>query len=248
MGQPTPPGENVPLIDGMDASWNDIVSYIPEDKRAEFAPKFKERVSQFDSYRQWDDFNKSGITADQAKSAINLYNMVETQPQQAYEIIGKHLGITPQQAQQAVEDLEEENDGSQELDDIFNDPRFKTLAQKNEAMAQILLQQHQSSQQAQMAAEADAALDAEIKDVLKKNGSDIPEEEILMRMAHFNMSAQEAFDHASNRASEYRRRPPAPRLLGSGGNIPANRIDPTKLDKQGVKSIVAQMMQQSQDD
>ncbi len=245
MPDPVPPGDNVPLIEGLDPSWNDIVQYVPEDKRAEFTPKFQQQISKFDDFKQWEDFQKSGITAEQATTALNMFNIIENNPQQAYEIIGKHLGITPAQAQQVVDDLEDDDtDGSQELDDIFNDPRFKTLAQKNEAMAQILLQRHQDEQKAQAIQKAEDELDQQIKSVLDKNGNDIPEEEILMRMAHYGMNAQEAYDHAANRASEYRRRPPAPKLLGQGGSVPANRIDPTKLGNKDVKNLVAQMMQQ----
>ncbi len=75
MGQPNPPGD-LPLIEGLSAEWNEFVSAFPEEQRNVLGPKLKERISNYESsiesYKQWDDLQKSGITADQAGIALNI--------------------------------------------------------------------------------------------------------------------------------------------------------------------------------
>lgn len=235
MGQPTPPGD-MPLYEGLDSSWNDIVGAFPEDKRGELAPLLKQRVesvsSQYEPLKQWEEFNKSGITPDQVKNGLTLFNMIESDPRGVYETIGKHLGITPQQAQQVVEEIE---DGDED------DPRIAALQQQVETLAQITLTERQQAIAAKQAEEDNATLDRELKQLKAKVG-DFPEEEILMRMAHKNLSAEKAYEEYSKFAEDIRSRRPAPFVLGSGGTIPNRTIDPTKLNGNDTRSLVAQMM------
>ncbi|MFY3741638.1 MAG: hypothetical protein HMLIMOIP_002096 [Candidatus Nitrosomirales archaeon] len=237
MGQPNPPGDNVPLIEGLDSSWNEIVSAIPEDRRTELGPKLKERItattSQYEPLKQWEDLQKSGITPDFAGTAIGLFNLIENDPKQVYEAIGKHLNITPAQAKEVVEEVQ---DGDQD------DPRIQRMEQQLETLAQIALAQRQMTAQEQQAAEADAAVDKELSDLKSKVG-DFPEDEIVMRMLHKDMTAQQAYEEYSGRVSELQKRRPAPMLMGQGGSIPSRAIDVKKLDSKETKNLVAQMLE-----
>lgn len=235
MGQPTPPGD-MPLYEGLGPEWNDIVGAFPEAQRAELAPKLKERISSYESqlegYKGWDDFQKSGITPDHAKTALDLFSTIENNPQQVYDTIGKYLNISPAQAQEVVEEIEENG----------SDAEIKALKQQIDTLSQIQLAQHQMTQQEQLAAEQDAQLDAEISGIKKKYGDDIPEDEILMRMMHKNMTAEQAYQEYSQRVDDIRSRRPAPMLLGNGGSVPSRAIDPRKLDSKGTKDLVTQML------
>lgn len=236
MVQPTPPGD-MPLIEGLGPEWNDVVSYIPEDKRGEFTPKFKERIGAFESQyaplKQWEDLQKSGITPDHASTALKVYSAIENDPKQVYEAIGKHLGITPQQAKEVVEEVQE---GDQE------DPRIVRMQQQLDTLAQIALAKNNMETQQRQAEEADKAIEAEISEVKKKYG-DFPDDEVLMRMLHKNMSAEEAYQEYASRVDSIRSRRPAPFLLGSGGHVPSSAIDVRKLDSAGTKAVVAQMLE-----
>jgi hypothetical protein len=233
MGQPTPPGDNVPLFEGLGPEWNDIVGAIPEDRRAELAPKLKERISAFEPLQQYSDFAKSGITPEQISTSLNLFSIIENNPKEVYETLGKHLNITPAQAEQVVEQLEE-SDGS--------DPEIAALKQQVETLAQIALAQRQQTTQEKMAAEQDALLDSEIQGIKKKYGNDVPEDEILMRMLHKNMTAEEAYTEYSSRAEDIRKRRPAPFVMGQGGHVPNQQLDVKTLDNKSTKNLVAQML------
>jgi hypothetical protein len=235
MGQPNPPGD-IPLVEGLDASWNEFVGYIPEDKRAEFAPKFKERIGEFESLKPWQDLHKSGITPDQAGQALDLFTIIENNPQQVYDTIGKHLGLTKEETKEVVKVLEK-TDGSNDSSELA------ALRQQVETMAQITLAQRNMSEQERLVAEQSEALDTEIKAIKNKYGSDVPEKEILMRMAQNDLTAEQAYQEYATLADGIRSRRPAPRILGSGGTVPTSQgIDPIKLDNKGVKSVVAQML------
>jgi polyhydroxyalkanoate synthesis regulator phasin len=233
MGQPTPPGD-LPLIEGLDASWNEFVSAIPEDRRAELAPKLKEQLAQYEPLKQWEDLHKSGITPDQAGTALNLFSIIENNPQEVYETIGKHLGITKEEAKEVVKEIEKDDSG---------DPRILQMQQQLDTLAQIALAQREMTTKEKQAEEQDRALEKEINDIKAKYGDDIPEDEILMRMGYKGMTAEQAYQEYTGRVTDIRSRRPAPRIMGSGGVIPSNAINPIKLSNQDTKSLVAQMIE-----
>jgi hypothetical protein len=241
MGQPNPPGDNVPLYEGLGADWNDIVGAFPEEKRAELAPLLKERISgyqsQLEAYKPWDDFQKSGITPEHVNTALQIQSVIENNPQQVYEAIGNSLGISAKQAEKVVDKLENTNPTQ-------DNPELATLRQQVETMAQLMIAQRDGSVRENAVAQEEAALEAAFQGLKKKYGDvdEVAEEQILMRMNQKDMSIEEAYNDYSNFVSSIRKTRPAPMVMGSGGSIPSRAIDPTKLDSKGTKSLVAQML------
>lgn len=223
-----------PLYDGLGAEWNDIVGAFPEDKRTELAGVVKSRIDSYEPLKQYQDLHKSGITADQAGQALNLYSVMESDPRRIYDAIGQHLGITPQQAQAVVEELEEDDDDT--------DPRLKSMQQQLETIGQIMLMNKQQETQAQLAAEGEASLQKDL-DGLKKKYGDIDEQEVIFRMLHANMTPDQAYQDYTKKFEQIRARRPAPFIMGGGGQVPQKSIDPTKLDPKDTRRLVAQMMQ-----
>lgn len=238
MGQPNPPGD-MPLIEGLDSSWNEFVSAIPEAQRAELAPKLKERISgyesQIEAVKPWQDFTKSGITPDHARTALDLFTTIENNPKQVYETIGQYLNITPKEAEALVEEVE---DGDQD------DPRIQTMQEQIDTLAQIALANRNQTQQEKLAAEQDAAIDNELTELRNKVG-DFPEDEIVMRMLQKDLTADQAYEEFTALANNIRSRRPAPMIMGSGGSVPSRAIDVTKLNSKDTKSVVAQMLEAS---
>lgn len=243
MGQSTPPGD-MPLYEGLGVEWNDIVGALPEDKRTELAPKIQERLNNFtpEKFKPWEDFNRSGITPEIAQAAVNLQRVIENNPREVYDTIGKYLGITPQQAKEVVEDVQQQaSEGDEE------DPRIAKMQQQLDTLSQIALGNHQKSLQDQQNAEADKWLEDQISG-LKKKYNDVNEREVIMRMAQYDMSAEDAYNDYNNMITEARRSRPAPMVLGNGGIVPRNSIDYTKLSSADTKNVVAQMLQAAQNE
>ena len=235
MGQPNPPGD-IPLVDGLGVEWNDIVNAFPEDKRAELGPKLKERVtavtSEYEPLKQWEQFQKSGITPEHADTALRLFTQIENNPKEVYETIGKYLNITPAQAEKVVKEVEKGDK---------DDPRIQTMQDQINTLAQVAIANREMSVQEQQAAEADAAVDEEIGSLKQKYG-DFPEDEIIMRMLYSDMSAEEAFQDYNGRVAEIQKRRPSPMVMSGGGMVPAQPIDVRKLDSAGTKNLVTQML------
>ncbi len=243
MTYPTPPGDNVPLYEGLDPSWNDIVSAFPEDQRAELAPKLQQRISSIEEkykpLQAWEDFSKSGITPEHATTALNIYSMVENEPRKIYEELGKYLGVTPQQVQQAVEQQQ-----NNEIEDDGVDPRLSTMEQQLQTLMQIKAAEFQQQQEAQRRAEAEASIEKEWSALKKKHPeiTDRDEGEIFMRATQLDLNLEQAYEHYRNWISEIRQSRPAPMIMGSGGSVPTPGIDVKKLDSAQTKNIVAQML------
>lgn len=236
MGEEVVPPGNAPLVEGLGSEWNDFVSAFPEDKRGELGSKLKERISSYEPLKQYEDFHKSGVAPEQISNALNLYSIVENNPRQVYDLIGQSLGITPQQAKELVEDEIEENEEE--------DPRFaklSSLEKQVETMAAIMLAQNQQEQQSAAQQEADKQLETELSGLRKKFG-DFDEEQVVMRMLHKGLSAEQAYQEYTQYEAKVRERRPAPMLMGGGGTVPNRAIDPTKLNTSDTKALVAQMM------
>lgn len=234
MGQPTPPGDS-PLYDGLGSEWNDIISAFPEDRRSELAPKLKERISAYEPLKPWEKFNKEGVTPEQADAALNIARAIDNNPKEVYETIGKHLGITAAQAEAVVEELEDADQ---------DDPRIAKMQQQLDTLIQINLAQRGQTKQQEAQAAAEKQIQDELDGLRTKYGKDaVDEEQIVMRMLHQDMTAEEAFNAHTEYVDNVRRRRPAPLIMGgSGGSIPGKAIDPRKLDSKGTKDLVAQML------
>jgi hypothetical protein len=235
VGQPTPPGD-LPLIEGLDPSWNEFVSAIPEDRRAELGPKLKERISGYEPLRQWEQFQKSGITPDQAGTALNLFTLIENDPKQVYDVIAKHLNLTPAETKAVVEEIQDAKDDG-------DDPRIKRMEQQLETLAQIALTQRQMSAQEKLEAQEEANLSKELDALKTKYGSNFDEEQIVMRMIHKGVTAEQAYQEYEGMVNGIRSRRPAPMVMGAGGAIPNRAIDPKKLSSQDTRKLVAQMLE-----
>lgn len=241
---PNPGEAGIPLVEGGNPAWNDVLQYVPEDKRAEVVPKLKEWDSSYQtvqqSYNEWKALSDQGIKAEDAQLAVNVLSMLEHDPKRVYDALGAHLGISAEEAQEVIEGgqgLEAQEQAAQELG---IDPEvLNSLNQRVDALTRIALAEKQEKD----VAKEEVELDRELKALEKAHGV-FPEEEVIMRMMHKGLSAEEALnDYMAYEEQLLSRRPSAPRLLGSsGGRVPNQQIDVTKLDGKGTRDLVAQML------
>lgn len=255
--QPVPnPGTSatgIPLVEGIDPSWNDVVSYIPEDKRPEVVPKLQEWDNKVKSVEPWKEFADQGVDPNYAKQAVDILEVIENQPQLVYEALQRHLGLTPKEAKSAMDDMQNANNSGetsgetsetpQQTVDITQHPEFQTMKQQLDAATKILVAQHEEQTEAQKQQEADRKLEQELGDLRNQVG-DFPEDQILMRMGYKNMTAQEAYKDYASFVDQARSRRPAPTVLGGGSQVPRQPVDVTKMDRKATKEYVAQMLEQ----
>lgn len=237
---PTP--SDMPLVAGGNPAWNDVLQHIPEDKRGEVVPKLQEWDKNFQDVQSklapWKEFIDRGVDPDTADLGVNVLNTIENNPQAAYEAIGKHLGISTQQAKEAVEDLQEDQKAAAQAGSGITSEQYESLKKQSDAMAQIIIA---NRQQEEITAE-EQQLDQELT-ALKKEKGDFPEQEIIYRMMHGDMSAQDAYDdYVKFEEDLFKQRRQAPRVLSGGGMIPQPKVNVNELDRKGTKDHVAQLL------
>lgn len=245
----SPSPADMPLVEGGNPAWNDVLQYIPEDKRTEVVPKLKEWDQSFQEVQSklapWKEFADGQVDPDTATLALSVLNSIENNPQAAYEAIGKHLGISTKEAKAAVEEIQDDaqqQQQQQESGSSISQQQFDLLQRRSDAMAQILLANKQQDDLAQQEQQLDQELTA-----LKTEKGEFPEQEIVMRMMHNDMSAAEAYDDYNKFEEDlFKQRKQAPRVLSGGGMIPQPSVNPTQLDRKGTKDHVAQLLIQAQ--
>lgn len=234
MGQPNPPGDNVPLIEGLGPEWNDVVSSFPEDRRSELGGILKGRIDAYAPLQEYSQFQKAGISAEQLNAASNLFEIIEKNPRQVYDTIGQHLGLTPAETKAAVTEMKKEAAAG-----TVEDPRIATMQQQIDTLASIALAQRQGETQAQIQEQADQELANDLSSLQEKVG-EFDEEEVVMRMLHKNLTAEQAYQEYTGKFPSARRA--APFVMGQGGMIPAKQVDVRTLNTTDTKSLVTQML------
>lgn len=153
-----PLGENVEVEqsnDGINEAWNPLLEKLPAAYHEHVTPVLKEWdkgvQSRFDSlnqkYNPYNEFVDQKIDPAVLRVGLSIVQQVQTNPRALYEDLGKHLGITAEQAQQVVEE---------ELgDEEYVDPRLDQVLQQQQQMQQYIQQQQQ--------AETERRVDAEVK-------------------------------------------------------------------------------------
>lgn len=191
---------------------------------AKFQEKAQEYQSQLQRYQQFDPLIQSGLGPDHIRAAQAIINELQTNPQGLYERLGQHLGITPEQAREAVEgELNEDEDENV-------DPRYEQLVQRQQQMEEFLHQQHVQ----QMQEQADKAVEREYNDVKTKyNLNDKEMQEVMITAAHLvsrdpRTTLDQAFQNWDQRRRElYAQSPNA----NAPSVVPVNGGDPTAPSK-----------------
>lgn len=251
---PTPNDANIPLIQGIDSSWNDFVKYVPEDKRSELVPLIQQRHTEYETlkgkYASWEKLDSNGIDAEAASKAVDLVTFIENNPNTVYEALGRHLGVTPQEAEKMVDEevakaTSTPAPAGHTVDfDINNHPDFVKMRDTVQTLAQVTLAEKQEAQREAQIAEATKELEKEFSELKSKYG-EFPEDEVLMRMQYKNMTAEEAYQEWDKTVSSIRQRRPAPFVLSNGGQVPRGQIDVKKLSDKDAKNLALQNLLQA---
>lgn len=241
--QGDPEGGNAP---GPNPAWGEALSAIPEQFHSVLTPHFEkwdqsaqQRIesvnSQLQQYEPYKQFVENGIQAQDLEQGIQFLYQLNQDPQAVYNALKEAYGFDAQ----AIE-TEGEEEGEEETQ--FQDPRFDQLQEGLDLVAQTILQQ----QQQKLDAEAEATIDAELKQLREKHPG-ISEEFALSLMVNgFDVNqVGEHWQTVTQNVLQTNPRPFAPNVLGSssgGTGLPSQAIDPKTLDGKQTRSLVVQML------
>jgi hypothetical protein len=237
---------------GLNPAWNPLLEKLPSSLHGMVTPHLREWDQNYQrdvqkvqsQYEPYNSFLEAGVDPEVLQAAYQLYQLTEQDPERIYNELGKFYGYGGDQGQDGQEELEQEDGWDGE--DITQHPRFQELAQNQEAMAQLLMAQHEQEQMAQ----AEQQVDQEITSIKEKHPDMSVDEEIMM----LNVATQRGInlEEAADIVFQYNEsitqralqgQPHAPRVMSATGSIPgAPPIDPAKLDAKGRKELVANIL------
>lgn len=232
-------GAAEPTANSNPAPWAEYLEPLPDSVRPLVEPAFKkwdadvtqrfQKYSQdLESYKEWDPIREEFGDPQVALQAAQLMQAINEDPERVYRALAENFGFGDQGGQEP----EPENDPSD-----YVDPEFAAYRQMTENMAQIMLAQ----QEAESAAKEDAELDNYLSELKSKHG-DFDEEYVLAHM-HLGMDGEQAVAKFQSIIGNARQTSQtAPTILGSGGGLPSQVIDPGQLNSRDTKALVAQML------
>ena len=230
--------------------WDAIPQGVPQDQlKNAFTPVLQEwdrnvnnRFETIQSQvKPWEPVVKSGMSPDEVLDAANFISTLRKDPKMVYDAIGQYYGLSAQQvaAVQSGQGLTGEPSE--------NDPyaeKFTSLEQKLAEVSQhneILARAAYAEQQNKMQASADADLERELTSLKGKYGS--YDENYVLAMMSNGTSGEDAVK--AYKALEQRlggNSAPRPLIMGGGGGIPGNSVDPKKLNSTQTQDLVANML------
>src|SRR5689334_20171121 len=103
-------------VANINPAWNDVLNFIPEDKRPEVLPKLKGWDDNFakvqSEYAPYKPLLENKVTMDDVQRAFAFANLVNTNPRALYDELGQRFGFG--QGQQQVNNQEEDNEDEDE--------------------------------------------------------------------------------------------------------------------------------------
>lgn len=234
-------------------AWNEILSNIPEEYHDAIIPtldKWDKGVSRrfqkiHDEYSHLKEFAE--VDSKELNQAMGIYEALSTDPQAAWEAIGRVYGLSPQQVSQAAsssyEDDDDEDFDFNELPKAVRD-RLLRLDQ-HERVLEGLSQDALNRQAAEQEADEDEALEEYLSGLHEEYG-DFDEEYVLGLMVAGidGDEAVERFQSITN--SRTSSRPSYPRVMSSNGGIPVSGgVDVSKLSNQDTQSLITEVLRLS---
>lgn len=256
--------------DSGDSLYDAYLSEIPDEVQRKLMEPHAKRwdgmvTQRFQKIRdEYKPFKESGLTADTVSRAAQLYQMLETNPQQVFTGLAQALGYAhllqqgqqqsqyPQQAQPQGSSVPPSTLPSEfdELDPVVAQ-HIQTLNERYEQqstmlnnIAQLLVAREKSQQEAQQQAQ----LDFELQSLRQKHGN-FDENYVLTQM-YAGMTGEQAvqaykaaIQQAVNAAQTQQ---PSPPFMGGGAAPPQETFDPRKAKDGDVKNLVAGLVSAAQ--
>lgn len=262
-GQGAPAGEQQEGTPGINPAWGELLGVVPQELHSQVVPHLQkwdkgvqQRFTEVQSkYKPYEQFVSGGIEPTQIEQALGVVNAIEQNPQAVYEALGQQFGFGQQAQGSADQGQESSEDMWEGLPPQFR-AEYEKLKEEHETLrgvagtlAQMQLQNQQTSAEAQEDAELDQLYEGLMQDQefaqLNANGEAEPYINSLLMAGMEPEKAMEQFKLFVGHVLKTSGRPQAPRVLGSGGVIPGQSVDVRKLSPQDRRALVANMVAQA---
>lgn len=235
---------------GGNPAWKDLLANVPDSLHHVITPhlqkwdksvenRFQKLQQDSSVYEPYKEFVDQGVDPQSIQQAMAVMSMINDNPDQFFREMQTFYKDDPRFAQQ-----QENSQGQTEsLDlgeqqpqfDLESDPRFQTIAQQQEIIAQFLAGQVAEQEQS----EADAALDQEVKGLQEKYGAF--DEEFVFGLANAGVDIEVAVQRYQNLISKARNPVPGsnlPNVVSPGGGVPSTAVDVGEMDRKSTRALI----------
>ena len=247
-GQPQGSGDS----EGGNPAWNEVLQALPTSLHSQVRPalekwdrgvqqRFEQVQSQYSPYK---NFVENKVSPEDIQVALGIAERINTDPQGFFqtfqEMFAEQLGQNQQGQGQPSEGTDPEFDLSDYSQQPQDDPRIAQLEQQQEMLNQWWIEQ----QNDKMQKEADEQLDRDLKSLEEKFGQF--DQRYVLGLAMAGIPLEQAVQEYQKLVGGARGADPnVPNVLSPGGGLPAEQVDPKKLDGQATRSLVEQMLRAS---
>lgn len=232
---------------GINPAWSELLGVVPSQLHSQVTPHLtkwdqgvQQKINQVHSqYEPYKPFIEQKVEPDQINYALGVMNAIENNPKEVLEALQAYIGESDDEQGQ---ENQQQPEGSDELPEWLEHPEFKQMKDMVNTLAQIMVQQRESEEEARHNQELDTKFNQ-----LREEVGEFDEEWVLTKMLNNDMSPEDAVKAYKEFESGIlsKARQPGPKILGGGGSVPNQGLDPKNLDDKGRRSLVAQMLQQA---
>lgn len=213
-------------------AWNDLLNVIPTQFHSVIKPRLKEwdrnygaLAEKYSRYKQYENISDTDM-----QNSVNLYNMLNTDPNEVLRRLQQYLGVSKQEAQEIVAEATEENKTPSDNNAPAIDPQIAQMQQQ----MQLMQAQYAHTQQQQLEDHYSRQIDSDLKALIQQHGQ-IDVGDILNRYRMQNdrgeePSIQRAFEEQQAFINSYMAahgitpttKPAPPQVLAPSGGMPSN--------------------------
>lgn len=232
-------------------AWSDLLGVVPSQLHSQVTPhltkwdqNFQSKINEVHSqYEPWKKYQDGGVSPDDVDYALGLLNALSENPTEVIKALQEWVGAENPEQQGQFNQTQPQQITPGEDDPILSHPKFKEMEQAVNTMAQIILSQRESEQQAA----ADAELETDLESLREQYGEF--DEELVLALAsqgdNFDFAALEnAVKTVQDKTKVVRQ--PGPPVLGAGAAIPAEVPKPQNDAER--RQLVANMLRQATQD
>ena len=241
---------------GGNPAWKDLLDSVPDSLHHVITPhlqkwdksvenRFQQLQQNSSVYEPYKEFVDQGVDPQSIQQAMAVMSMINDNPDQFFREMQTFYKDDPRFAQQQdnsqgqTESLDLGDQQQQQQYNLENDPRFQTISQQQEIIANFLAGQV-ADQEAQ---QADSALDAEVKALQTKYGDF--DEEYVFGLANAGVDIEVAVQRYQNLVTRSRNPVPGknlPNVVAPGGGIPSTAVDIGKMDRKDTRALIADFL------
>ena len=215
------PASVVPLVEPIFKKWDSDVTQ-----------RFQTVHSEYEPLKPYQEIISNGWDFSDVQQALNLAQTLNDNPQAVYQALIEAYGFGSEQGQ-----------SGQDAGDILEaqvDPEFARIKEMTEAMAQIITTQQEQQQAAQEDAELEQTLAS-----LKATYGDFDDRYVMLQV-HNGATWEEGIGAFQQLVAGYAQNRPAPPpvIMGSGGGLPSQVVNPASMTERDRKALVTQILAQ----